>query len=103
MNELIKEMLLALTSEVYLYTATANHGTPYIVYGVDGANALAGENAHTEEADQGYIDLFTKSPSDSLIKDIPSALEAGGVSYYLESVQYEEENGILHYEWIWEV
>lgn len=103
MNETIKDLLKVLTTNLFLYTAPANQTLPYVVYGVDGANDLSGENIHTEKADQGYIDLYTKSPSDSLITGIPSALEAGGVSYYLNSVQFEDETSTLHYEWIWEV
>lgn len=103
MNETIKDLLVKLTSAVYLYTAPGNTKPPYVVYGVDGANDLSAGNAHAERADQGTIDLFTKDPADSLITGIPSALDAEGVSYYLESVQYEEETGLIHYEWIWEV
>ena len=33
----------------------------------------------------------------------PQALEGIGASWYLNSVQYEEDTGLIHYEWYWEV
>lgn len=102
LNETIRSILVGLTSEVYLYTAKPNQKAPYIVYGVDGANDLTAENAHSEDADQGFIDLYTKDAKDALIKSIPEALNENEISYYLNSVQYEDETGLLHFEWIWE-
>lgn len=101
MDEL-KEILTKLTDSVYLYTAPLRKPIPYIVFGADGANDLSAENHHSEKADQGYIDLYTKSQTDSLISSVPQALDENEISYYLNSVQYEDETGLLHYEWIWE-
>lgn len=102
MNETVKAALLSVSQNVYLYTAKENTETPYIVYGVDGDNNLAAGNRRGELADAGYIDLFTKDAKDNLIKDIPTALDAAEVSFYLNSVQFEEETSLLHYEWRWE-
>lgn len=102
MNSL-KEALKTLTTSLYLYTAPANKTLPYIVYGADGANDLTAGNVHAETVTQGYIDLYTKNPSDTLISGIPAKLEAVGASYYLNSIQFEDETGLLHYEWIFEV
>lgn len=102
LNETIKQALLSVTQNVYLYTAKGNSKAPYVVYGVDGDNNLFGGNGRAELADAGYIDLFTKSATDPLIKDIPEALDIAEVSFYLNSVQFEEETSLLHYEWRWE-
>lgn len=103
MNEIIKDLLVELLDEVYLYVAKTNANPPYVVYGVDGANDLEAGNVHSEKADEGTIDLYTKDPTDSLITDIPEGLDENGVSYYLNSVQFEEETGLLHYEWVWQI
>lgn len=103
MSNTIKTLLIGLTSDVYNYTAPANKPLSYVVYGKDGENVASANDRHAETADEGYIDLFTKNPEDPLIESIPLALDAGGVAYSLESIQYEEETGYLHYEWIWEV
>ena len=102
LNEIVKNALLSLTDSVYLYTAKGNAKTPYVVYGVSGSNDLFAGNRRAEMADSGFIDLFTKTETDPLIGDIPSALDAAGVSFYLNSVQFEEETGYLHFEWLWE-
>lgn len=102
MNEKVREALLEVSDRVYLYTAKGNQKAPYIIYGIDGENNLFGSDQRAERCDTGYIDLFTKQARDELIKAIPDALEAAGVAFYLNSVQQEEETGLLHYEWRWE-
>ena len=47
--------------------------------------------------------LFTKNEDDPLFERIPAALESIGASWYLNSVQYEDDTGLIHYEWYWEV
>lgn len=102
MNEKIKEVLLELSDDVYLYTAKGNPLPPYIIYGIDGENNLLGGNSRSELCDTGYIDLFTKHANDELIKAIPNALENAGIAFYLNSVQHEDDTEFLHYEWRWE-
>ena len=98
----IKELLTALTEYVYLYTAKGNQSLPYIVYGKDGENTLSAGNTHAEKADSGYIDLYTNDEKDLLVAQIPQVLSDASISFFLNSVQYEEETGVIHYEWIWE-
>ena len=102
LNETIKNILLSISESVYLFTAKSNTKTPYIVYGVDGNNNLYAGNSMAETVDTGYIDLFTKKSDDPLIKEIPAALVTAEISFYLNSVQFEDETRILHYEWRWE-
>lgn len=100
--EKIKEALLNLSENVYLYTAKGNQKVPYIVYGKDGENNLFGNDIRAERCDAGYVDLYTKQAKDKLIEAIPAALEAAGVAFYLNSVQFEDDTGLLHCEWRWE-
>lgn len=102
LSNIIKQVLLTVSQDVYLYTAKGNQKTPYVVYGTDGDNNLFGGNRRTEVCDSGYIDLYTKNAEDDLIQSIPAALENAGVAFYLNSVQYEDAANILHYEWRWE-
>lgn len=37
------------------------------------------------------------------MEDVPQALADIGASYYLNSVQYEDETELIHYEWVVEV
>ena len=75
----------------------------YFVWQEDGENALEVDNAHKNTAITGTTDLYTKQEFDPWIKAFESALDAFGVSWYLNTVQYEDETGFIHYEWRWEV
>lgn len=103
MLETLQAALAALTERTYHYFAAPNSSPPYIVWMEDGDNDLTANNIHAERSYNGSIDLYTKSESDDLMAEIPHALENIGAAYYLNSVQYEEETGLIHYEWIFEV
>ena len=102
MNETVKSALLSCTQNVYNYTARGNKSVPYVVYGNDGENVFRSGDHRSERADQGTVDLYTKTTSDPLIRAIPRALDTAGVAVYLNSVQYEDEAGLLHYDWVYE-
>ncbi len=76
----------------------------YIVYAEDGqADSLWADGKMQEQAIQGTIDYFTKTEFDPIIKEIQKALNDAGVSWRLNSVQYETDTRFQHYEWIWEI
>ena len=99
----LRQALAALTDSCYHYYAMPGTTPPYIVWAEDGDNDLTANNIHAERCFEGTIDLFTKTEGDSLFEAVPAALEDIGASYYLNSVQYEEDTGLLHYEWVFEV
>ena len=68
----------------------------------DGSNDLFADNVHAEKICQGTLDLYTNQENDPLMESVPEALEGIGAAYYLNSVQYEEDTGLIHYEWVWE-
>lgn len=98
----LRQALAALTERCYHYFAYPGTTPPYIVWAEDGDNDLAANNIHAERCFEGTIDLFTKTEGDSLFEAVPAALESIGAAYYLNSVQYEEDTGLLHYEWVWQ-
>lgn len=75
----------------------------YFVWQEDGANDLEANNVHAEKSVTGTTDLFTKQEFDPWKEQFEAALDAAGIAWYLNSIQYEEDTGFLHYEWIWEV
>lgn len=103
MLETLQAALAALTERCYHYFVESNAEPSYIVWAEDGDNDLAANNGHGECSYTGTIDLYTKLESDPLLASIPQALEQIGASYYLNSVQYEEETGLIHYEWVFGV
>ena len=102
MLEPLSAALAALTERCYHYYAMPGTTPPYIVWAEDGDNDLSADNVHAERCFEGTVDLFTREEGDDLIEAVPSALEGVGAAYYLNSVQYEEDTGLLHFEWVWQ-
>lgn len=84
----------------YHYQAPDNTEVPYIVWAEDDRVDLLAGNSHAEKAWQGTIDLYTHTEADGLIDTIEELLE-GSFSWRLESVQFEEDTRLIHYEWVW--
>lgn len=103
MLERLRQALAALTDRCYHYVAAPNAIPPYITWMEDGDNDLLAGNIHAERCFTGSVHLFTKVENDPLFAGIPEALEGIGASWYFNSSQYEEETGLIHYEWYWEV
>lgn len=81
-----------------------NKTDKYIVWAEDSeSSSLNTDNKKEIQAIQGTIDYFTKKDNDTVVNEIQEALKAEKVSFCLNSVQYEEETGYIHYEWVWEV
>lgn len=75
----------------------------YFVWQEDGSNGLEAGNTHAEKAVTGTTDLFTKQEFDPWKDAFEKSLDQHGIAWYLNSIQYEEETGFYHYEWVWEV
>lgn len=75
----------------------------YFVWGEIETNDLVSGNIHSEKAVRGYTDLYTKKEFDEWKEELENSFEKYGISWQLNSVQYEEETGFTHYEWYWEV
>lgn len=97
-----------------LETALTSTGLPFAQYGWshaptgdygvwadDGANDLEADDRHTEHVIEGTIDYFTRDPSLTPKTAIESAID-GVVAWYLNSIQYEEDTGFIHYEWVYQ-
>lgn len=99
----IPEILMEISDNVSHYEAM-NKTDKYIVWAEDlESTSLNADNKKKIQVIQGTIDYFTKIDGDTVVDEIQEALKAEKVSFYLNSVQYEEETGYIHYEWVWEV
>ena len=47
--------------------------------------------------------MYSRADPEPLSEAVPAALEGIGAAWYLNSVQYEEDTGLTHWEWVWEV
>lgn len=75
---------------------------PFIVWAEDGGEGLTTGNHIGEQAVTGTTDYYTKTENDSTIDSIQDAQNAvEGLWWSLNSVQYEEETGLIHFEWRW--
>lgn len=92
---------LAELGAAYHYFAKPNAEPPYIVWAEDSTEDLEGDNIHTETGYTGTIDLYTKTEADPMLAAIQEVLNGLECAWYLNSVQYESETGLLHYEWVW--
>ena len=76
----------------------------YFVWQEDGAEDLNVDGIHGERAMTGSTDLFTKKEFDPWAAEFEAALNAcPEISWELNSIQFEQETGYWHYEWIWSV
>ena len=97
----IKAALLTVGVPVDHYEA-AQRPDKYIVWAEDGANALHADGRLSELAWTGTVDYFTKTEDDPNVELIWQALESV-CACALNSVQYEDGTGYIHYEWAFEV
>ena len=99
----IKTALLTVTSNCRHFDATGLTGN-YIVWAEDGeADSVWADGQMKEQAITGTIDYFTKLEYDPNFKNIQDALNAIGISYRLNSIQYEILTKYIHYEWVFEI
>lgn len=101
--KIIRDTLLKVTDNVGHYEAVEKT-YQYIVWAEDTeGSSVEGDNRKTNQSIQGTIDYFTRTEFDPVADDIQEALIDAGISFYLISVQYEEETKYIHYQWVWEV
>lgn len=99
----VRDALLKVSSNVWHYEAMGKTDK-YIVWAEDmEGGSVHGDGKKLEQAIQGTIDYFTKEEGDPTVDRIQEALNGASIPFELSSVQYEEETGFIHYEWIWEV
>lgn len=70
----------------------------YGTYQEDGAADLEMNDLHLEKGITGTIDYFTRKDDGSVQETIENALE-GVCAWRLNSIQYEDDTGLIHYEW----
>lgn len=99
----IRDLLLNIGPPVFHYFASGQTGN-YIVWAEDGeGDSLHADGRKTEQVTQGTIDYFTKTENDPVATQIQDKLTENEISWRLNSVQYEQDTGYIHYEWVFEV
>ena len=96
----IRDFLLEITLNVYHYKAWKQHDT-YIVWAEDGeAGAVHADNRKQKQILDVTIDVFTKTEYDPIIEQLQQAFNDQGIPFELLSIQYEDDTGYIHYEYL---
>ena len=100
----IPQVLMGLSDRVFRYFAPEGTQPPYLVWAEDGAAAsVFADGRRACKSHAGTIDLFTLQEDEPLFDQVEAALdELEPVAWRLNSVQYEQDTGLIHYEWRWE-
>lgn len=99
----LEDALLSVSDAVYHFDA-GSAAVPYIVWGEDGqSDSVWADNKMQAQAITGTVDYFTKSSKDININRLQQAMNDSEISWKLESIQYEDETALYHYEWVWSI
>lgn len=75
--------------------------TNYGVVALDTAVHFHANGKVEQQAPQGTVDLFCYSNDRTDVEAVQSALNAfDGCAWYLNSIQYEQDAMIIHFEWV---
>lgn len=99
----IRDTLNKVGVDVHHYICSQTK-SKYIVWAEDGENtSLDLDNSKDEQVITGTIDYFTMEEYDTVVDEIQNKLNQSKISFALNSVQYEEETQLIHYEWRFEI
>ena len=99
----VKEVLTGIVKRSYHFTAPDKPKAPYAVWHEEGQNVMYADNKAVEHAESGVIQYFTKEEYSAVSDEIFEAFTNADICIRLNSIQYEEDTGLIHYEWEWEL
>ena len=65
----------------------------------DSGNDLMCDSVHGERGTECWLNYYTRDDSTTPRTTIETVLNSFGFPWYLNSVQYENDTGYIHYEW----
>lgn len=103
--KVIQELLTSIPNLTVYHYWHPRTTTPYCIWQEDGeGDSLHTNNHKTIQVITGTIDYFTLDEFDLNVELIQCKLnETENVGWSLNSVQYEDETNLIHYEWNWEI
>jgi hypothetical protein len=102
----LRDALVAVFPETYHYQRPARKAAPFAVWKEDHEDlSIEADNHKAEQGISGYLDYFTLTEFDSTVDAFQTCLnETAAVKYWdLDSVDKEDETGLIHYRWSWRV
>lgn len=98
-----KELLSGVTPNVHHYRQPKGVAAPWITWAEQSRSGLFGGDRREIYVNRGVVDLFTKTEWDPLVEDVESMFQESEIAFELEMVQYEEDTGLTHFTWSFEV
>ena len=71
----------------------------YGTYAEDSGNDFVADEIHAERGTDCWLNYFTRDDSGVPRTTIEGILNGLGIPWYLNTVQYENDTGYIHYEW----
>lgn len=75
---------------------------PYLIWQEDGSEKFSADDRVCEMTISGSTDYFTKVEYDRNVDAIISMLRDNQFLWTMNSIQYEPDTGLIHYEFLWE-
>ena len=72
----------------------------YGIVAEDSGEDFIANDVHLERGTAGTVDLFTRDDTDTQRITVETVLNSAGVCWRLNSVQFESDTGLIHYEWL---
>lgn len=99
---MLDELINALAETGYQFAHHAWSKAPegdYGTYEEDSGNDLMCDEHHGERGTECWLNFFTRDDSGTPRTTIEGVLNDLRIPWYLNTVQYENETGYIHYEW----
>ena len=99
---MITDAIGALVQDGYKFAHFAWSHAPSGDYGTwteDSGDEFSCDGAVAEQLLSGWVDYFTRDDSGAPMAAIQSAMTDSGVIWHLDTVQYEDDTGYIHYTW----
>lgn len=95
----LRDTLLTITESIFHYKPL-KPGNKYIVWSeITQSGAKHADNKATHQAIRCAVHFFTKDEFDHDFFRIQRKFNDAEIPWRLNSVQYEEDTGFIHYEW----
>lgn len=90
----------SLDSNVFHHFSPPGAGIPRIVWAEYYREDLRADNIHVETSWEISVNVYTKSETEALIGSLEAMLNQNELNWRLDSVTYEDDTALLHYEYI---
>ena len=102
----LRDALVSVFPKTYHYERPPRTAAPFAVWKEDHEDlSLEANNCKAEQGIVGYLDYFTRMEFDPIVDAFQICLnKLNDCEYWnLDSVDKEDETGLIHYRWSWRV